>query len=104
LQDKYGWRCQHNENLGLGINVDIGCFTFMNAKYGIDIGKDTQIGSHCSIYSVNTENETKGKVVIGENCRIGSYTLILPNVCIPPDTKIKARSVIDDRNYPSKKE
>ena len=91
---KYGWKCDYNNNLRLGKYTDIGCFTYMNAKHGIEIGNHTQIGAHCAIYSKNTENETKGKVIIGKNCMIGSYTLILPNVVILDDSKIRARSIL----------
>ena len=90
---QYGWRCQHSDGLKLGRNVDIGCFTYLNAKYGIEIGDNTQIGSHVSIYSVNTENHTQGKVVIGKDCLIGSFGLILPGSVIPDGTKLRAYSV-----------
>ena len=93
-KNKYGWRCQYSDNLKLGKNVDIGCFTYMNARYGIKIGDNVQIGAHCAIYSDNTENNTQGKVIIGENSLIGSYTLILPNAIIKPNSKIKARSIL----------
>jgi acetyltransferase-like isoleucine patch superfamily enzyme len=90
----YGWRCQNHKNLNLGTRVDVGCFSYLNASVGIDIGDETQIGSHCSIYSVNTENNTSGKVIIGKNVLIGSFSLILPNVIIKDNEKIKARSII----------
>ena len=90
----YGWRCQYHEGLKLGKDVDIGCFTYMNARYGIEIGDNVQIGAHCAIYSDNTENDTHGKIVIGKNSLIGSYTLILPGVIIPPNSKIRARSIL----------
>jgi len=90
----YGWRVQCQEGLKLGKNIDIGCFTYLNAKYGIEIDDNVQIGAHCAIYSDNTENDTHGKVTIGENSLIGSYTLILPGVTIPPNSKIRARSII----------
>lgn len=90
---KYGWRCQHPGGLKLGKNVDIGCFTYMNAKYGIEIGDNVQIGSHCSIYSHNTENNEHGPVVIGKNTKIGSFSLILPNVVILDGSKIRAYSI-----------
>ena len=90
---RYGWRCQYREGLKLGYGCDIGCFTYINAKYGVVIGKDVQIGSHCSIYSENTENGTKGKVVIGDGALIGSHCLILPGVVIEPDAKVRAFSV-----------
>ena len=92
--DKIGYRCQYPDNLKLGKNVDIGCFTYLNARYGIEIGDNVQIGAHCAIYSDNTENNTHGKVIIGEGSLIGSYTLILPNATIPPNSKIRARSII----------
>jgi len=66
----------------------------MNAKYDIKIGDNVQIGSHCSIYSDNTENNTHGPVIIGENSLIGSFCLILPGAIIPPNSKIKAYSII----------
>lgn len=97
--DPYGWRCQYPDNLKLGKYVDIGCFTYMNAKYGIEIEDNVQIGAHCAIYSDNTENETHGKVTIGENSLIGSYTLILPGTNIPSNSKIRARSIIKDDSY-----
>jgi acetyltransferase-like isoleucine patch superfamily enzyme len=93
---KYGWKCQNYEGLSLGKGVDIGCFSYLNAKYGIEIGDNVQIGSHCSIYSINTENNTKGKVIIGENSLIGSFSLILPGVTIPPNSKIRAYSIIKE--------
>lgn len=93
-QRPYGWRCQNFKGLKLGDRVDIGCFSYLNARYGIEIGSNVQIGSHCSIYSDNTENNTHGPVIIGENSLIGSFCLILPGAIIPPNSKIKAYSII----------
>lgn len=90
----YGWRCQHPENLKLGNKVDIGCYTYLNARHGILIGDNVQIGSHCSIYSDNTENNTRGLVVIEEGSLIGSHSLILPGAFIPANSKIRAYSII----------
>ena len=91
---KYGWRCQHPKGLKLGKKTDIGCFTYINAKYGVEIGDNVQIGPHCTIHTDNTENNTQGKIIIGKNSLIGSYTLILPGVVIPPNSKIKAGSIL----------
>ena len=41
----------------------------MNAKYGIEIGDNVQVGAHCAIYSENTENDTKGKYNKNDNCK-----------------------------------
>ena len=90
----YGWRCQYSIGLTLGERVDIGCFTYMNAAYGIEIDDDVQIGSHCSIYSLNTENDTCGEIIIGKGSLIGSYCLILPGAIIKSFSKIRAYSII----------
>ena len=90
----YGWRCQYPDGLKLGNNVDIGCFTYINARYGVFIGDNVKIGSHCSIYSHDTERSMTGKVVIGEGSLIGSHSLILPGVILEPYSKIKAMSII----------
>ena len=95
-EHSYGWRCLHSENLLLGYGCDIGCFTFINAKHGVTIEEDVQIGSHCSIYSENTENETQGKIIIGKGSLIGSHCLILPGVTIKPYSKIKAFSIVKE--------
>ena len=58
---QWNWMCQHHENLKLEKYVDIGAFTYINAKYGVHIKKNVQIGSHCSIYSISTIDNKKGK-------------------------------------------
>jgi acetyltransferase-like isoleucine patch superfamily enzyme len=91
---KYGWRCQHHQNLKLGKYVDIGCFTYLNAKYGIKIGDNVQIGAGCAIYSEDTERGVKGEVVIGKNALIGAHCVILPCVIIEENAKIRIGSVL----------
>jgi len=95
---KYGWRCQHYEKLKMGKNVDIGCFSYLNARYGLIIGDNVQIGSHCSIYSDDTERDIYGCVVIEDDVLIGSHSLILPNSFIKKGSKIPAFSIIKGKN------
>ena len=97
--DRYGWRCQYQEGLTLGKNVDIGCFSYINAKYGVKIGDNVQIGAHCAIYSDDTEDNIYGEIIIGENSLIGAYTLILPGSTIASNSKIKAKSIIKGDKY-----
>jgi acyl-[acyl carrier protein]--UDP-N-acetylglucosamine O-acyltransferase len=54
---------QNKENLKLGYKTDIGAFTYINAKYGVDIEDYVEIGSHCSIYSISTidSKQPRGK-------------------------------------------
>jgi len=91
---KWQWMCQYQENLILGENTDIGAFTYINAKYGVTIEADVQIGSHSSIYSHNTIDNTKGKVIIKQGAKIGSHTVILPGVLIGKNALIGAHSLV----------
>jgi len=91
---KYGWRCDYNENLKLGTNTDIGCFSYLQAQEKIEISDDVQVGGGVMIYSVNTIDNTKGKVIIGENCKIGANSVILPNCIIGKNSMIGANSLL----------
>jgi len=86
--------CQHYENLTLGIGCDIGAFSYLNAKYGIEIGENAQIASHVSIYSVSTIDNKQGKVKIGRNARIGSHSVIMPGVTIGENSVIGSFSFV----------
>ena len=91
---KWHWICQHHENLKIGKNSDIGAFTYINAKYGVVIGAEVQIGSHCAIYSDNTIDGNKGRVVIKKGAKIGSHTIILPGVTIGEGAVVGAKSLV----------
>ena len=91
---KYHWVVQNKDGLELGDQTDIGAFSYINAKYGVVIEKYVQIGSHCSIYSVSTIDDSKGKVHLKKNCKIGSHSTILPGVTIGENTIIGANSLV----------
>ena len=92
---KWNWMCQYHENLRLGESTDIGAFTYINAKYGVEIGEEVQIGSHCSIYSESTIDDKKGKVVIRRNARIGAHSVIMPGITIGEDAVVAACSFVN---------
>lgn len=91
---KWNWMCQYQENLKLGNNTDIGAFTYINAKHGVEIQENVQIGSHCSIYSYSTIDNKEGKVTIKKNARIGSHSLIMPSVTIGENATVGACSFV----------
>lgn len=93
---KWNWMCQYKENLKLGKHTDIGAFTYINAKFKVEIQEDVQIGSHCSIYSWSTIDNKKGKVTIRKGAKVGSYSLVMPGVTIGENTIIGAFSFVDD--------
>ena len=91
----YNWLVQYPDGLELGHGSDIGAFTYINARHGVEIGESAQIGSHCSLYSVSTIDDKTGKVVIGENARIGSHSTVMPGVTIGKDAIIGAHSFVN---------
>lgn len=97
---KWNWMCQYHENLVLAEHTDIGAFTLLNARYGIEIQEDVQIGSHCSIYSWSTIDDKKGKVTIKRNARIGSHSLVMPDITIGENAIVGACSFVN-KNIPA---
>ena len=96
---KYNYIVQYPENLTLGKNFDIGEFTYINSEFGVDISNDVQIGSHCSIYSNSTIDSKQGKVILKENCKIGSHSTIMPGITIGENSIVAAYSFVN-QNIP----
>lgn len=92
---RWKWMCQHREGLILEKNTDIGAFTYINARYGVEIQEEVQIGSHCSIYSHSTIDDKKGKITIKKNARIGAHSVIMPGVTIGENAIIGAFSFVN---------
>lgn len=97
---KWHWLVQHKGCLELGNKVDIGAFTYINALNGVVIEDGAQIGSHCSIYSVSTIDDKEGRVVLKKNCKIGSHSVIMPNVTIGENSVVGAFSFVN-KNVPA---
>jgi acetyltransferase-like isoleucine patch superfamily enzyme len=92
---KWNWTCQYYEKLKLGRYTDIGAFTYINAKYGIELQDYVQIGSHCSLYSFSTIDNKKGKIKVKNNARIGTHSAVMPGVTIGKNSIIGAFSFVD---------
>ena len=91
---KYNWMVQNKSGLKLGYRTDIGAFTYINAKGGVTIEDEVQIGSNCSIYSISTIDDYEAPVVLKRNCRIGTHTAIMPGVTVGENTFIGAHSLV----------
>ena len=59
---RWNWMVQNKDKLMLGKRVDIGAFTYINAKNGVVLEDDVQVASHCAIYSTSTIDGKEGKV------------------------------------------
>lgn len=97
---KWNWMVYYPDNLKLGKKTDIGAFSYINAEYGVIIEDNVQIGSHCSIYSVSTIDDKKGKVALKKNCKIGSHSVIMPGVTIGENSIVGAFSFVN-KDIPS---
>ncbi|MDD2731844.1 MAG: acyltransferase [Candidatus Pacebacteria bacterium] len=91
---KYYWLIKNKEGLSLGRFTDIGAFTYINAKNEVVIEDYVQIGGGVKIYSVNTIDETQGKIVLKKNSKIGANSVILPNVIVGENSVVGACSVV----------
>ncbi len=91
---EYHWIVQHKNDFHLGYKTDIGAFTYINAKYGVEIEDFVQIGSHCAIYSISTIDNKYGKVHLKKNCKIGSHSTVMPGITIGENTIVGANSLV----------
>src|SRR3989344_8112097 len=91
---KWNLVVQGVKNLEIGKYTDIGAFTYIQAKNGVVIEDYVQIGSHCSIYSVSTIDEKGDKVVLKENCKIGSHSVVMPGITVGKNSVVGAFSFV----------
>ena len=92
---KYCWLVQNKDNLKLGFKTDIGAFTYINAKNGVIIEDNVQIGSHCSIFTISTIDNKEGQIILKTNCKIGSHSTIMPGVTVGSNSIIGAHSFVN---------
>ncbi len=98
---QWNWMVQGVDNFKLGKNTDIGAFTYIQARAGVTIEDDVQIGSHCSIYSVSTIDDKRGPVLIKKGARIGTHSTIMPGVTIGEGAIVGAHSFVN-KDVPDK--
>jgi acetyltransferase-like isoleucine patch superfamily enzyme len=92
---KYNWVVQNLAGLKLGYRTDIGAFTYINAKFGVTLEDEVQVGSHCSIYSVSTIDGKQAPVVLKRNCKLGTHSTVMPGVTIGENAVIGAHSFVN---------
>jgi acetyltransferase-like isoleucine patch superfamily enzyme len=91
---KYNWIVRNKKGLKMGFKTDVGAFTYINAKNGVEIADFVQIGSHCSIYSVSTIDGKEGKVILEKNCKIGTHSVVMPGVTVGENSIVGAFSFV----------
>jgi acetyltransferase-like isoleucine patch superfamily enzyme len=96
IPTKYNWIVQNLSGLTLGVDTDIGAFSYINALNEVVIEDGVQIGSHCSLYSISTIDNSSGKITLKQKCRIGSHSTILPGVTVGKNSIIGAHSLVNN--------
>ncbi len=91
---KWGWIVLYPKGLVLGERVDIGYATLLHARYGLEIGDGVQIGSHCAIYTDDSETPRQGPVIIGKGAKIGTHCSVFPGVTIGENAIVGAHSMV----------
>jgi len=68
---------------------------YIQSEAGVTIEDYVQIGGGVKIYSANTINGTKGRVIIRRNATVGANSVILPGVEIGENSIIGALSLVN---------
>ena len=91
---RWNWVVKCPDKLSLGRNTDIGAFCYIGAHEGIEIGDHCQLGAHCAVYSLNTIDDQRGKVVMGDGSCVGAGSVVMPDVVIGEGAKVGALSFV----------
>ena len=93
----WGWVVRRPEKFSMpdkkGL-CDISYGTYIQAEEGVEIGEDVKIGGYCLIYSVSTIDNKRGKVILEDGCKIGSYSTIMPGVTVGKNAVVGAYSFV----------
>jgi maltose O-acetyltransferase len=96
------WRAEFYapEQIVIGEHTVIGDSAFLDARSGLTIGENVNLGSHVTIYTRQHDidapdfAEVGAPVVIGDYAYIGSHTIILPGVTVGRGGVVGAGSVV----------
>lgn len=89
------WRVSHRENFKLGKNTEIGSFTMIDAREGVEIQDDVKVGFGCVILSYSSIDKKSGKVTLKRACKIGANSVILPGIEIGEGAVVGANSFVN---------
>ena len=91
---RWQWLVLSPDNFTLGNHTDIGAYTVINAKQGVVIEDDAQIGPGCKILSISTIDGKQGPVRICRNARVGANSVIMPGVTVGENAIVGACSFV----------
>jgi len=95
VMTKYNFLVHYPERLELGKYIDISQFVYLQARGGITIEDDVEIGPFSCLLSESTIDSKLGKIVLKEGCCIGTHSTIMPNVTIGKNSIVGAYSFVN---------
>ena len=92
---QWSWRVTHRDGFKLGRNVEIGSFTVIDAREGVEIQDGVKIGFGCSILSHSSIDRKGGRVTLRNGCKVGANSVIMPGVEIGEGAVVGANSLVN---------
>jgi acetyltransferase-like isoleucine patch superfamily enzyme len=92
---QWGWRVTHRDNFKLGKNVEIGSFTMIDARNGVTVEDDVEIGFGCIILSYSSIDNKSGRVILKKKCKIGANSVVMPGVEVGEGAIVSSNSLVN---------
>lgn len=92
---KYNYLVHYPDGLQLGNYVDISQFVYIQARLGVIIEDDVEIGPFTAILSESSEDLKEGLVKICKNAKVGTHSTIMPGVTIGENSVVGAHSFVN---------
>jgi acetyltransferase-like isoleucine patch superfamily enzyme len=97
---QYNFLVHYPEGLKLGDYVDISQFVYIQARGGVIIEEDVEIGPFSAILSESTIDNKLERIILKKGCCIGTRSTIMPGVTIGENSIIGAHSFVN-KDVPS---
>ena len=99
-EDDFAVIVAYDGNITIGSDTHIGSLSYILGSGGVKIGKYCNISQGVKIYSKSNNYKTKkttykAKVVISDNCIIGSNVVILPGSKLNENVRIGALTLVN---------
>jgi acetyltransferase-like isoleucine patch superfamily enzyme len=92
---KYNFLIHYPEGLNLGRWVDISQFVYIQARGGVIIEDNVEIGPFTAILSESTIDNKMGKIILKEGCCVGTHSTVMPGVTIGRNSIVGAHSFVN---------